>query len=195
MSELSTQERILIELKKQNALLEEQVKPQRREQLYYEKRKFCGQYATYLVNKINPDRKEIFHIGIKLVQKKWNLEGWDNAVCPVNTNNYMGSAGISEGELRQIQEWRETRVKEKEDLKQEIINIEKELDKLLNTMRVKYMEKKPDEKWYKHYILGFAEYFKKRANIEFIRDTSRCHFELSYITLYSKIYDSLKNEY
>ena len=122
MAHLTTQEQILIQLKKQNALLEEQLRPQREEELRRELWRQEQEDNYNLERELNHSRRVIAERHLKILSAYSLKESLSNQRCPIDTNNYMGSAGITPHQHEEIRKWREglsaSKLKVEEDLKQ-----------------------------------------------------------------------------
>jgi len=150
MARLTTQEQILIELKKQNALLEEQLRPQREEERRRELWKQEQEDKYKLERELNQSRRVIAERHLKIQSIYALLESFSNARCPIDTNNYMGDAGITPHQHEEIRKWREGQSASK-------LKVEEELTQL-HVSEAKHLTKL--RKYYKpHIYTGYIESF------------------------------------
>jgi hypothetical protein len=145
MAELSVQEQILIELKKQNALLEEQLRPQREadarkkaEDIKREKYKQAQMKHEANVDKLTAIVKSYR-------QTRNSIESRISQPYP-SFPNYMGDAGLSPYERQQISDWREASVK----IPEQLAEVEKTYNMKLEEVLSTYSDK--GRKYYYDYI-------------------------------------------
>lgn len=169
MAELSVNEQILIELKRQNALLEEQLRPQReaerrRELLRQEQEDKCK-----LESGLNCSRRIIAKRYFEILGKHESLKTLSNQNCPIDTRNYMGYAGITPHQHEEIRKWREKAASEKLKLEEELRQLQESEAKHLTELSKFYT---PDV--YDRYIKRFIDYeLRQRSHQQIADDLKR----------------------
>jgi hypothetical protein len=168
MSSYSTQERILIELKKQNALLEEQLRPQREEERRRELWRQEQEDNRKLESELNRSRRIIAERHLEILGAYESLKTLSNQTCPIDTRNYMGDAGITPHQREEIRKWREEAATNKLKVEEELRKLHESENKHLTKLRKFYTTDV-----YTHYIKRFIDEIRQRSIWQISDDLKR----------------------
>jgi len=168
MANLSTNEQILIELKKQNALLEEQLRPQREEERRRELWRQRQEDNRKLECELNRSRRVIAERHLKILGAHENLKSLSNQRCPIDTNNYMGDAGITPHQREEIRKWNEQALANKLKIEEDLKQLHESENKHLTKLRKYY---RPDV--YAHYINRFINEIRQTSIWKIADDLKR----------------------
>jgi hypothetical protein len=170
MAGLSTQERILIELKKQNALLEEQLRPQREEERRRELWRQEQEDNRKLECELNRSRRIIAERHLNILGAHENLKSLSNQRCPITIDLREGwnREERIQHQCEEARKWNEQALANKLKIEEDLKELHESENKHLTKLRKYY---RPDV--YAHYINRFINEIRQRSIWQISDDLKR----------------------